>query len=161
MSQEIQDCRLCYSTDLSSVLNLGILALTGVFPKTDSQNVPNGPLELVCCSHCGLVQLRHNYDLGLLYGETYGYRSGLNGSMVRHLESKVRRIESLVPDLVAGDVVVDIGSNDGTLLGCYRNTSLRRVGIDPTGAKFGKYYKDGIDLIPEFFSAEAIQSRIN
>jgi hypothetical protein len=80
--------------------------------------------------------------------------------MVKHLESTVRRIECLAPNLSAGDLVIDIGSNDGTLLGCYRNSALCRVGIDPTGVKFGKYYKEGIQLIPEFFSAEAIERSV-
>jgi hypothetical protein len=160
MFQQIEDCRLCYSANLSSILDLGNLALTGVFPKGELRDVPAGPLELVRCGKCGLVQLRHNYDLGLLYGDTYGYRSGLNRSMVKHLESKVRSIECLMPGLSAGDLVIDIGSNDGTLLGSYRNAALRRVGIDPTGAKFGKYYKEGIELIPEFFSAAAIGRRV-
>src|SRR5260370_13802152 len=160
MYQQIEDCRLCYSANLSPILDLGNLALTGVFPKGELRNVPAGPLELVRCEKCGLVQLRHNYDFSLLYGETYGYRSGLNRSMVKHLESKVRGIECLMSGLSAGDLVIDIGSNDGTLLGCYRNTALCRVGIDPTGAKFGKYYKEGIELIPEFFSAAAIGRRV-
>jgi hypothetical protein len=159
MHTEITDCRICSGVTLAPILNLGDLALTGVFPKADSPPVPAGPLRLVRCSACGLVQLAHNYDLSLLYGATYGYRSGLNRSMVRHLEATVRKIEALC-DLSPGDVVVDIGSNDGTLLGSYRNKALRRIGIDPTGAKFRAHYQDGIDLIPEFFSAAAVAGRL-
>ena len=157
MHQRIQDCRLCYSPDLDPVLNVGTLVLTGVFPKTENTPVAAAPLELVRCGNCGLVQLRDNFDLDLLYGETYGYRSGLNQSMVRHLDRKVRRIEHLQPDLGPGDVVVDIGSNDGTLLGCYTQRDLTRVGVDPIGPKFQKYYQPGIQLVPEFFSADAVQ----
>ena len=49
-------------TTLSEVLDLGIQALSGVFPKSFSVNVPAGPLKLVKCGACGLVQLPHNYD---------------------------------------------------------------------------------------------------
>jgi hypothetical protein len=155
MFRRIQECRLCDGPVLRPVLNLGTLALTGVFPKTESTPVAEAPLEVVQCATCHLVQLRENFDLGLLYGDTYGYRSGLNSSMVRHLQEKVRRIERL-QELRAGDLVVDIGSNDGTLLGCYQERALRRVGVDPIGRKFYKYYQPGIELIPEFFSAKAV-----
>jgi hypothetical protein len=57
----------------------------------------------------------------------------------------------------AGDVVLDIGSNDGTTLKAYSTVGLERVGIDPTGRKFASYYPAGIRLVPEFFSAEAFR----
>jgi GDP-mannose 4,6-dehydratase len=156
MYKQIEDCRLCHGVALTGVLDLGMQALTGVFPKSSSEDVPAGPLRLVKCGGCGLVQLEHNYDLSMLYGETYGYRSGLNASMVRHLRGRVADIERRI-SLADGDLVIDIGSNDGTLLGSYSNKRLQRVGIDPSGLKFRQYYQPGIDLIPEFFSAEAIR----
>lgn len=73
--------------------------------------------------------------------------------MVKHLERTVRRLERQV-DLVAGDVVLDIGSNDGSLLHAYSGSHLVRVGIDPTIAKFSDYYDDTIVQVPDFFSAE-------
>jgi len=157
MYHSIDHCRICSGTDLTVVLDLGEMALTGVFPKSESIEVAAAPLVLVQCQECGLVQLRESFDLNLLYGETYGYRSGLNRSMVRHLEDTVGGIEAFIPDLGAGDLVVDIGSNDGTLLGCYRTGGLRRVGIDPLGTKFSRYYRPGIELVPEFFSADALR----
>lgn len=156
MYREISDCRLCESKSLVEALDLGVQTLTGVFPKTRDTKVPAGPLKLVQCDHCKLVQLAHNYDLSLLYGQTYGYRSGLNQSMVRHLHEKVRRIERLV-ELRAGDLVADIGSNDGTLLNAYAASGLRRIGIDPSGPKFYQFYQPGVELIPDFFSASALR----
>ncbi len=156
MYKQISDCRLCFHTDLIPVLDLGVQALTGIFPKTADVDVPAGPLALVKCARCGLVQLAHNYDLSMLYGDTYGYRSGLNQSMVRHLRQKVSGIESTV-SLKSGDLVIDIGSNDGTLLGSYTTPGLRRLGIDPSGQKFQQYYPAGAELIPEFFSADSIR----
>ena len=96
------------------VLDLGEQALTGVFPRSRDQDVTVGPVRLVKCdaqAGCGLLQLEHTYDLAEMYGDNYGYRSGLNASMVRHLESKVQRILGLV-SLKPGDLVLDIGSND-------------------------------------------------
>ena len=60
--------------------------------KNENENLASGPLEITKCQNCDLVQLAHSYNLNMLYGENYGYRSGLNGSMVRHLNSKVHSI---------------------------------------------------------------------
>jgi len=154
---EIQTCRISGSKNLMSVLNLGRQALTGVFPKSTSHPVSVGPLELVWCSDSGLLQLKHSYDLNEMYGENYGYRSGLNESMREHLRRKVANLLKVKP-VLAGDVVLDIGSNDGTLLAEYKISGLRRIGIDPSGAKFAHYYASDITLIPDFFSAEALNS---
>lgn len=118
--------------------------------------VPEGPLELVWCPESGLLQLKHSFLPTDLYGENYGYRSGLNQSMVDHLSSKILGLEHLVT-LNDSDVVLDIGSNDGTSLGAYSNRRLRRIGVDPTGEKFKSFYQDGIELVADFFSADAFK----
>ena len=154
---EIDVCRISQSNHLISVLNLGFQALTGVFPKSRTDQVTKGPLELVWCSETGLLQLKHSYAPSEMYGENYGYRSGLNQSMVNHLSDKVRYLERLIP-LNIGDVVLDIGSNDATLLKAYQSSGVRRIGIDPTGKKFAEYYTKDIKLVPDFFSYDAYRS---
>lgn len=141
------------------MLSLGEQTLTGVFPKSKDEQITRGPLELVKCEGyetCGLLQLRHSYDLNEVYGASYGYRSGLNQSMVTHLRNKVRSVQDRF-ELTSADLVLDIGSNDGTLLACYPE-AITRVGMDPTAAKFRHYYKPGIEVIPDFFSAEKFLS---
>ncbi len=155
--KQIHRCRVGGGANLVTVLNLGIQALTGVFPKTASQNVTEGPLELVWCPDSGLLQLKHTYNSSEMYGDNYGYRSGLNQSMVDHLSNKVTFLERLNP-LNAGDVVVDIGSNDCTTLKAYNTPGIRRIGIDPTGKKFAEYYPADVTLVQDFFSAGAYQS---
>ena len=118
MVQKIARCRISGSPNLVPVLSLGVQKLTGVYPRTREADVSEGPLELVWCPDSGLLQLRHSYDPQEMYGANYGYRSGLNQSMVRHLSAKVRQLERLRP-LEPGDLVVDIGSNDATLLKAY------------------------------------------
>ncbi len=147
-------CRLSGSSHLVSVLSLGQQALTGVFPKTPGQQVTSGPLEIVWCPDSGLLQLAHSYDAAEMYGDNYGYRSGLNQSMVRHLTQKIEMLERTA-GLASGDTVLDIGSNDATSLKAYSKPGLKRVGMDPTGVKFSKYYTGDMRLVPEFFSAEA------
>ena len=159
MYTEIYKCRICKNRNLLSVLNLGLQSFTGIFPKKINNNIPIGPLELVKCdnlnnNNCGLLQLKHSFDLNQLYGENYGYRSGLNPTMVKHLNNKVDNILKLV-SINKGDLIVDIGSNDATLLKAYSNIRTNHlVGFDPTGKKFSKYYPKNIKLIPNFFSYE-------
>ena len=112
MYKKIEKCRICGNTRLQCVLDLGQQMLTGVFPRAKNANITTGPLRLVKCvagnEVCGLLQLQHSYDLREMYGENYGYRSGLNASMVAHLHNKVKRILVQV-HLNKGDLVVDIG----------------------------------------------------
>lgn len=156
MYKKIEKCRICGNTRLECVLDLGEQMLTGVFPRAKGEQVTSGPLRLVRCTGgdevCGLLQLEHSYDLGEMYGENYGYRSGLNASMVEHLHNKVKTILKRV-NLNKGDIVVDIGSNDSTTLQAYPEALTIPVGFDPTGVKFRNYYPPHIQLIPDFYSS--------
>lgn len=153
----IQRCRICGNENIQEVLSLGEQSLTGVFPKSRDIPLLSGPLELVRCApddgrSCGLLQLRHSYPSDQMYGENYGYRSGLNASMVAHLEAKTRRLLELV-DPTHGSLVCDIGCNDGTLLKSYPSY-LRRIGMDPVARKFLEFYPEDIEVITDFFSAD-------
>ncbi len=152
----ITKCRLCGSPHLENVLDLGIQKLTGVFPRSVDELVLEGPLELVRCvpdgEACGLLQLRHSYPQEAMYGENYGYRSGLNASMVAHLESKTKKLLSLA-NPPAGSLLVDIGSNDGTLLKSYP-AYYQKAGIDPVAKKFLSFYTKDIQVVADFFSSQ-------
>ena len=100
-----------------------------------------------------MLQLDHSYDANEMYGSNYGYRSGLNGSMVSHLNNKIAQLERIY-DLKDNSIVLDIGSNDATSLKSYKRKKLKRIGIDPVGEKFRSFYLDEIDLIPEFYSSD-------
>ena len=159
MHSEIKKCRISGSSNLITVLSLGEQYLTGVFPKSKEEEVSKGPLDLVWCPDGGLLQLKQSYSLDEMYGDNYGYRSGLNTSMVRHLTNKIHALERLVI-LNQNDLVIDIGSNDATSLKAYKS-KCRKVGIDPTGNKFKEYYTDDIFLIPTFFSASAFKKEFD
>jgi hypothetical protein len=162
MYSKTKQCRICGNEHLINVLDLGEQMLTGIFPKERNASVTTGPLRLVKCAGgdevCGLLQLEHSYDLGEMYGENYGYRSGLNASMVAHLHRKVKDIYNTVP-IKSGDLIIDIGSNDSTTLQAYSTPGIDLIGIDPTGVKFHTYYPPHIQLIPEFFSAKLLRER--
>ena len=153
----IDSCRMGGGSQLVTVLDLGSQKLTGVFPKSPSDPVTSGPLRLVWCPKSGLLQLADTFGLSEMYGDNYGYRSGLNQSMVNHLTRKVAELEAFA-DLQPGDAVLDIGSNDATLLKAYSTPGIDRIGIDPTGSKFRKYYPEDIQLVPDFFSERNFRS---
>jgi len=161
--QAITRCRICGNTNLVEILDLGTQALTGVFPRP-GEEVEESPVVLVKChgeDACGLVQIRDSVSLEKMYGENYGYRSGLNRSMVEHLKGLSRYCVSQVK-LASGDRILDIGSNDGTLLGSYLDLAaeglvpadVSLVGMDPTIRKFGHHYRDGISKVADFFGAK-------
>lgn len=170
--REIEKCRICGNTRLEPILDLGMQALTGIFPKP-GETVERTPVVLVKChgpGSCGLVQIKHSVDLGKMYGDNYGYRSGLNKSMVEHLEGMSRYILSLVK-LAPGDLILDIGSNDGTLLKSYLKLrdeggatampqDLTLVGMDPTIRKFRPFYDPRIIPIADFFNSRTLKAQL-
>lgn len=151
MYKEISKCRISGSSNLINVLSLGEQYLTGVFPKKADENITKGPLDLVWCPDSGLLQLKQSYSLDEMYGNNYGYRSGLNQSMVNHLSHKARTLERIVNNN-SNSLIIDIGSNDATLLKAF-SINATKIGIDPTGKKFKDFYGSEIELIPDFFSA--------
>lgn len=156
--KEIQECRFSKSKDLKTVLKLNDQVLTGVFPKPN-EFVESGPLELVFSEDSCLLQLKHTYFPEKMYGMNYGYRSSLNQSMVNHLTDKAHMLETLVR-LKESDTVLDIGSNDSTFLKAY-NINCTKIGIDPTGIKFSKYYPENIKLVSDFFNRKNYDSVSN
>lgn len=152
MHTQINSCRLCGDTGLKGLLSLGEQYLTGIFPRDPDASLSCGPLELVLCSECGLVQLNHSFQPEEMYGQGYGYRSSLNRSMVEHLKAKIEGLKALVP-LVVDDFVLDIGSNDGTSLSFYAPGGPTLCGMDPSAEKFRRHYRQDIRLVVDFFSA--------
>ena len=158
---KISGCRVCGNKELVTVLDLGNQFLSGVFPKKIDLEHPCGPLKLVKCSEvnggCGHVQLEHTFDLPTMYGQEYGYRSGLNSSMVKHLKGKAEKILKDVK-LKSGDIVIDIAGNDGTFLGFFPE-DCQLMSIDPTSEKFSKYFKSNVNYIADFFSESVFKKR--
>lgn len=160
---EIKKCRICGNDKLITIMDLGEQELSGKFPKCNEADPPRAPLTLVKCDDinnpdaCGLVQLKHSSEPEEMYVGGYGYLSGMNQTMTMHLKDVVERIERLVK-LNPGDLVLDIGSNDGTLLKSYTVNKIKRIGIDPGGEQYRQYYPPEIDLITDFFPTTALKT---
>ncbi len=151
---KIKNCRSCASVSLKKLYSLGSQNLTGIFPKNKSQKVPKGELNMVICTKCNLLQLENSFDVKIMYGENYGYLSSLNPHMIRHLKIKSEKLQKF-SNLKTNDIVIDIGSNDGTFLSNFKKSN-KLIGIDPTIKKLKKHYRKDIITISDFFSSQTI-----
>ena len=153
-----ETCRICGSRALMPVVSLGDQYLASTFAVAPGARVIQRriPLEVVRCAReaderaCGFVQLRHTVPPELIY-HSYGYKSGINQTMTHHLHSIARSLE-IQMELTHGDIAVDVGSNDGTLLAGYTARGLRRVGFEPSTAAHD-IAPDAYTLIEDYFSA--------
>lgn len=160
---KVDYCRCCRNTELITIMDLGLHPLSSRFPASSEPDPFSAPLVLMKCddrhgNYCGLLQLGHNVSENELYLNHYGYRSGLNNTMITHLGDLVKEIENKII-LKQNDIVLDIGSNDSTLLRSYENIELVRVGIDPTGEQFRQYYPDNVTLLPTFFNKSVYEEK--
>ena len=151
---KILNCRNCKSPKIERVFSLGNIFYTGKFPKKD-QLLKRGPINVAICKKCTLVQLENNFDLNYLYGPDYGYRTGINKTMTNHVKNVVRSARKITK-IQKNDLVLDIASNDGTLLNFY-DKKIITFGIDPIIKKYKKNYKNINYKISDFFSASKLK----
>ena len=143
-------CRVCGSS-VDQIFSLGEQCVS-TFLLPQQPDGPKAPLELVLCQQCRLLQLRHTVPGEMMY-ENYWYRSGTNQTM-RSALADISDVASKVAQLKAGDSVLDIGCNDGTLLGSYTVPELYRIGFDPARnlAVFSQKVADKV--VVGFFDAD-------
>ncbi len=152
----IKQCRNCKSKKLIKLFSLGNLCFTGKFSSL-KDNIKKKPVTVVLCKSCELVQLAHNYDLKYLYGPDYGYRTGINKTMTDHVK-KITGNLAKKTSLKKNDLVLDIASNDGTLLNSYKKNIIK-FGVDPVLNKYKKNYKKIRYSISGFFSANEVKKK--
>lgn len=156
VSSSITKCRICGSENLTNVIDLGEQYITSRFPKAGDWSTPKTQITLCLCGECHLLQLRQSTNQDELYEHEYGYMSGISNTMREHLAEYWQEINK-ISTLKEGDTVMDIGSNDGTLLHLYPST-LRRIGVDPTGKQFAANYGD-LELLPTYFTKENVEAK--
>ena len=152
---QIKFCRNCKNNQFSNLFSLGEMSFTGRFPKSFYHNVPKAYLNLLMCKKCKLVQLDRNFNLRYLYGKGYGYRTGINKTMTEHIKNTVKKCSALV-NLKMKDHVLDIASNDATLLNFYPKNVIT-VGVDPLVNKYKKHYNKINYKISNFFKNNDIK----
>lgn len=148
----ILKCRICNHTELEPLLDLGNQKIANGFHDCSEAQI-GAPLNLVRCPACGLVQLEHSVDTNLMY-KKYWYRSGINQTMRDHLKSAVDKIMSLGV-LKDGDIVIDIGCNDGTLLSYYPDNVVK-IGVDPSNI-----HPENCIHINDYFTYDNVKAALN
>ncbi|OGI19109.1 MAG: methyltransferase [Candidatus Melainabacteria bacterium RIFCSPHIGHO2_02_FULL_34_12] len=159
---ETKSCRICGSTSLTNVIDLGEQYLQGSFVKPGKKMPPlqKFPTILVRCNPeldkkaCGLLQLKHSVPPQILYS-VYWYRSGTNNTMRKHLQNLTKEAVSLIAKSNAQ--VLDIGCNDGTLLNFYPD-SFKKFGIDPSD--IAQEIKENITVIHDVFPSNKSKSQL-
>src|SRR3989338_8146232 len=151
-------CRVCGSSRLGSLYSLGELYISNFVDK--GEEGLKAPLEMVICENCALVQLKHTAPQELLYARFYWYRSGVTQTMREALRDITKQIEERA-GLKSGDVVVDIGSNDGTLLRSYKVPGLVTVGVEPA-SNLAAEGKNGLAFfLNDFWNIESYNRVVN
>jgi len=152
---KIEECRSCNSKKLKDIISLGEQYVSAfVRDGEDQKNVPKVPLDLVLCERCNLLQLRHNAPNESMWNDRYGYKSGINRLIKEDLKDILEKSRSLV-ELYKGDIVVDIGCNDGTMLNFYdKRDELNLVGFEPSGNVAREAEEKGFNIINNFFNAD-------
>lgn len=157
-----ETCRVCGSSALTKVIDLGEQYLQGSFVKPGKELPPlrKIPTVLVRCDPmkderaCGLLQMEFTVPPEVLYS-AYWYRSGTNDTMRKHLKSIVDQVVDIMNKSTA--IVLDIGCNDGTLLSYYP-TTFRRYGIDPSDV--AQEIQDDITVVRDIFPSDELVKRL-
>jgi SAM-dependent methyltransferase len=152
-------CRCCGSNALTHVISLGEQYLQGSFVKPGKELPPlrKIPTSLVRCDPmrdeqaCGLLQMENSVPPEILYS-AYWYRSGTNNTMRRHLKGIAERASSMLAKSSAA--ALDIGCNDGTLLGCYPE-SYTLFGVDPSDV--AQEYRGRATIVQDVFPSPELE----
>ena len=147
----IPNCQICNSSKLHTILDLGHQPLCDslLTEKMLNESEKTYPLRMIWCENCTGVQIDYCVDGSEVYYPDYPYKSGVTKELV---EYQVKIGQSLIKkyNLQNGDLVIDVGSNDGTLLSGFKGSGIKTVGIEPTNiAKLAS--AAGIETVQAFF----------
>jgi SAM-dependent methyltransferase len=156
MIGSVTECQICSKKCLEKVLDLGHQPVVQEYLTKKSLKEPEVtyPLNLVRCTSCGLVQIDYIVDPKIVFPPHYPYRTGLTNMLVRNFLSLADTLEKVYP-WKKSDLIVDIGSNDGTLLKGFQAKGMKVLGVEPTGAaKVAN--KAGIPTLQAFFDKKVV-----
>ena len=148
-------CKICKNNKINEVLNLGLQPLANKYPRNRNDFLAEKtfPLNLLFCSNCLNVQIKHIIDRKEMF-EDYYYLSSVNTNLVSHFENLAKKLSS-------SSFIVDIGSNDGILLRPLKSMSIKALGIDPS-INVGKLANDnGLETLISFFNNSIVEKIIN
>ncbi len=151
-------CRMCLSKELKKVVALSPTPPGNNFLAKDEigQDEAKYPLELYFCNKCHHIQLGHVVAPEILYQNDYSYVSATSSQFVEHLSDFASFVIDKF-DLKVKDLIIDIGSNDGTCLSFFKDAGMTVLGVDPATNIANKATKSGIETIADFFSLQLAQ----
>jgi hypothetical protein len=154
-------CRGCDGHDLDLMLNLKPTPIGDAYVTGDKIDLiqPKYPIELYMCKTCGLAQLLDVIDPDVLYGD-YIYQTSSSSGLLSHFETYADNVSRRC-NLRADSLVVDIGSNDGTLLRCFQQRGMTVVGVEPASHIATVVSAQGIPSINDYFSPTLAQKIVN
>ena len=151
----ITKCQICNSIKLHLVLDLRHQPLCDSLLSKEMLNQPENmyPLRMLWCEECSLAQIDYCVDGSVVYHPNYPYKTGVTKELVEYQNSISQSLISKYA-LNDTDLVVDLGSNDGTLLTGFKNKGMRVIGVEPTNISKIANQK-GIETIQKFFTVDA------
>ena len=150
----IDKCQVCNSSKLNLILDLGHQPLCDSLLAKEMLNQPETtyPLRMFWCEECSLAQLDYCVDGSVVFHPDYPYRTGVTKELVEYLNGMSSSLISKY-NLKHDDLVVDLGSNDGTLLMGFKEHGIKVLGVEPTNiAKLAN--QNGIETVQEFFTMD-------
>ena len=150
----IDKCQICNSSKLNLILDLGHQPLCDSLLAKEMLNQPETtyPLRMFWCEECSLAQLDYCVDGSVVFHPDYPYRTGVTKELVEYLNGMSSSLISKY-NLKHDDLVVDLGSNDGTLLMGFKEHGIKVLGVEPTNiAKLAN--QNGIETVQEFFTVD-------
>lgn len=156
----IKECQICKHSPLVSILNLGHHAPVHVLLNENQLHGPETtyPLNLVLCENCGLCQLDYIGDPKIIFPKEYPYQTGMTNMLIRNFKQLSDELEEKY-SLKPNDLIVDIGSNDGTLLQPFKDKGMKVLGIEPTNvAQIAN--ERGIPTIQEYFNKSVAEKAV-
>lgn len=149
----VTHCRICKNKNLYRFLDLGTMPIPNGFIQKESlgEKETYYPLAVCVCESCWLVQLTHVIPPAIMF-KNYLYIPSTSITMLQHFKSLAEEIIEKY-NVTNKDLVIDIGSNDGTLLGFFKEHEIKVLGIDPASNLAQVARLKGIDTIDDFFTA--------
>ena len=148
---ELKNCRTCGEKALKTFLSLGPMPIPNGFLKPEQLSAGESyfPLDVAYCENCGLMTLAHVVRADIMF-RNYVYIPGTSTTMVEHFGEMAKNITERFK-LSNSSLVIDIGSNDGTLLKQFKSLGVKVLGIDPAENIAKEATKQGVETLPEFF----------
>tara|TARA_E500000178_G_C17037537_1_gene764312 strand:- start:3997 stop:5244 length:1248 start_codon:yes stop_codon:yes gene_type:complete len=158
LSKEIKNCQICNSSNLKSILFIGNLPPVNqmIDIKSTSPEQVYFPLELVRCKECSHVQINRLIESKILFPDSYPYLTGTTKILIKNFYKLFLEARKII-GLKANDLIIDIGSNDGTLLENFKNFGCKVLGIEPTQASI-EAKKKNIKTLVSYFNESTVDS---